>query len=218
MSEPFFSCAVGLELGSLVLDLVLETSARRISVAGPSGAGKSTTLRILAGLERRAKGRVAMGPETWLDTSRDVWAPPWTRRVGWVPQDALLFPHLGVRENLAYGGADMRAVMAIAEELGVEKLLGRRARNLSGGERQRVAIARAFLSRPALLLLDEPFTALDPDRRASVVAVVRAHVERAGMALVLASHDAVAVDALVDERWLIREGRLEPLASAPARA
>ncbi len=208
MTSATLACAFSIELGTLRLDVAIDTRAQRIAIAGPSGAGKSTTLRILAGVEHRARGRVALADDVWLDSERGVSVPPWRRRVGFVPQDSLLFPHLDVAANLAYGGADPTSTASIVERLEIGALLGRRPRNLSGGERQRVAIARALLLRPRLLLLDEPFTALDADRRADAVEAVREAVEASGMALVLASHDGTVTDALVEERFLLRDGAL----------
>jgi molybdate transport system ATP-binding protein len=208
MTAATLACAFSIELGTLRLDVAIGTRVQRIAIAGPSGAGKSTTLRILAGVEPRARGRVALGDEVWLDSERGVSVPPWQRRVGFVPQDSLLFPHLDVAANLAYGGADPKSTASIVERLEIGTLLGRSPRNLSGGERQRVAIARALLLRPRLLLLDEPFTALDAERRADAVQAVREAVEADGVALVLASHDGTVTDALVEERFLLRDGAL----------
>jgi molybdate transport system ATP-binding protein len=218
MSERTLEVDVTLKLGALALELTLATSSRRVSIAGPSGAGKSTTLRILAGLERRATGRVRVHEEAWLDTASRAFRPAWERGVGWVPQDSLLFPHLGVRENLTYAGASESAVREVAARLGIDALLDRRTRHLSGGERQRVAIARALLKKPRLLLLDEPFAALDPDRRESVVETVRELAGDNGTILVLASHDAAVTEALVEERWLLRDGRLSRVAGTGAPA
>jgi molybdate transport system ATP-binding protein len=200
--------AVTLALGALSLRVELATDRRAVAIVGPSGAGKSTLLRVLAGVERRAHGWIAVGGRTWLDSARGFFLDPWDRKVGWVPQDDLLFPHLDVRRNLGYAGADARDIESTAELLSVAHLLDRRPRNLSGGERQRVALGRALLARPTLLLLDEPFSALDRALRLDLVRRVRAHAESAGMMLVLVSHDEVDATTLADERWLLLDGVL----------
>jgi len=193
------------------LEVSLETRARSVAIVGPSGAGKSTVLRVLAGVEARARGEVVVDGVTWLDPARGVVVPPWKRRVGWVPQDVLLFPHLSVRENLAYAGADPDEVEATAEMLQVVGLMERRPRRLSGGERQRVALGRALLSAPRLLLLDEPFSALDRTLRDQLSVTVRRVAERRNVPLVLVSHDEADTRVLADERWHLTEGALEPL-------
>jgi molybdate transport system ATP-binding protein len=199
---------VALTLGKLALRAELATERRAVAVVGPSGAGKSTLLRVLAGVERRATGRVAVGGRTWLDSEGGTFVEPWERRVGWVPQDDLLFPHLTVAENLGFAGAGRGEVEQTAELLAVGALLDRRPRNLSGGERQRVALGRALLAKPVLLLLDEPFSALDRPLRLDLVRRVRELAERAAMMLVLVSHDEADAAALADERWMLAGGVL----------
>jgi len=148
---------------------------------------------------------------TWLDSATGTMVPPWKRRVGWVPQDALLFPHLTVRENLGYAGATAPSVEEVAELLKVESLLDRRPRRLSGGERQRVALGRALLAEPRLLILDEPFSALDRPLRLHVSRTVRAFTVERGIPLALVSHDEDDAKVLADERWHLSDGRLVPL-------
>ena len=152
---------VRVPLDTIELDVDWRPASDHVAILGPSGSGKSTLLRALAGLEPNAKGHVSFGDEVWLDSNAGIYTPAWERRVGWVPQDALLFPHLSLRENLAYAGAGPSEVESMAESLLLSDLLDRRPRFLSGGERQRVALGRALLSAPRMLLLDEPFSALD---------------------------------------------------------
>ena len=134
------------------LRVELHTASTRIAVVGPSGSGKSTILRILAGVERRAHGAVLVKEHCWQDSSNGTWVPSWDRRVGWVPQETLLFPHLTVRENLSYGGALPDWVSETATLLQIEDLLDRRSRRLSGGERQRVApVSYTHLTLPTIL-------------------------------------------------------------------
>jgi molybdate transport system ATP-binding protein len=192
----------------------LATRALRIAVVGPSGAGKTTFLRILAGLEP-ATGRIAVRGVTWLDGERRVRLPPWRRGAAWVPQEARLFPHRSARSNLAFGGATDEDVAAVAGRLGIEGLLDRMPRHLSGGECQRVALGRALLSHPRLLLLDEPFSALDRRRRDALSALLRELSVERDLPMVLVSHDERDVAALAEEVFEIADGCLQA-AAAPA--
>jgi molybdate transport system ATP-binding protein len=152
--------ALPLERFPLTVKLELPTGVT--AVMGPSGAGKTSLLEAVAGLRPGARGRVVVGADVLLDSSRGLALAPERRRVGYVPQDAGLFPHLSVLENVRFGArADAGAVTAAIDTLEIRPLLGRRPATLSGGERQRVALARALATRPRLLLLDEPLAALD---------------------------------------------------------
>ena len=196
-------------LGVQDLEVSLETGSRAVAVFGPSGGGKSTLLRVLAGVERRAKGLVRVRGETWMDTEGGVYLPPWERGVGWVPQEYLLFPHLRVGENLRFAGASFQEVQAVSELLMIDHLLGRRPRSLSGGEQQRVALGRALLARPGILLLDEPFSALDRPLRNQVASRLRDYLREKNLLLLLVSHDEADAVALAQEHWLLSDGRLE---------
>ena len=190
------------------LRVELNTASTRIAVVGPSGSGKSTILRILAGVERRAHGTVLVKEHCWQDSSNGTWVPSWDRRVGWVPQETLLFPHLTVRENLSYGGALSDWVSETAALLQIEDLLDRRSRRLSGGERQRVALGRALLSKPRLLLLDEPFSALDRPLRGELSELVSDWALDRSVPIVLVSHDEEDAKWLAEERWHVGGGSL----------
>lgn len=204
---PGWSMDVRVPFAERTLELVMETKSRAVAVVGPSGAGKSTLLRVLAGVERRATGSLVVDGATWLapDGPR---RPPWQRKVGWVPQDAALFPHLSVRENLGYAGAAADAVASVAALLEVDGLLDRRPRRLSGGERQRVAVGRALLADTRLLLLDEPFSALDRPLRVKLATTLRAWADERALPLVLVSHDDQDTEILAEERWHLVDGRL----------
>lgn len=226
MAEPaVLDARIRVRLGPLRLEVALETRARAVAVVGPSGAGKSTLLRVLAGLEHRARGRVTVRGETWMDTDRGVFRPPWSRAVGWVPQDTLLFPHLTVRENLAYpagadgspGGGGTAAEAGAGEPLGLLEaarlveaghLLDRRPAVLSGGERQRVSLARALRVRPRLLLLDEPFSALDPALRDQLAGRLGEYLQRVRLPVVLVSHDEDDAHALGCQEFHLVDGHL----------
>ena len=211
--EAVLDVEISLDLGALQLRAALATRARRIAIVGPSGAGKSTLLRVLAGLERRSSGRISCGGERWLDRQAGIFVPPHKRRVGWVPQDARLFPHRSVADNLRFAGASLTEATALAASFGVDHLLDRRPRHLSGGEAQRVALARALLSRPRLLLLDEPFAALDRARRERVSGVLRDMAKASNMTVILVTHDEREVSSLAEEVFEMSEGRL----AAPER-
>ena len=200
---------VRLPLGAVELDVSIDTASTAVAIVGPSGSGKSTLLRILAGVERRAKGTVRFRGETWQDSEKGVWVPPWERGVGWVPQDELLFPHLSVSENLGYAGASEGAIEEMARLLSVDHLSSRRPRYLSGGERQRVALGRALLASPRLLLLDEPFSALDRVLRREVVEQVSSLARDRSIPLVLVSHDETDAELMADERWVLSGGVLK---------
>ena len=197
------------QLGARELDVQLESNSRAVAVFGPSGGGKSTLLRVLAGVERRAKGTVLIRGQRWMDSGEGVFLPPWERAVGWVPQEYLLFPHLRVKENLGFAGAGDEKIQEVGELLMVEHLLDRRPRRLSGGEQQRVALGRALLAGPSVLLLDEPFSALDRPLRNHVASRLRDYLREKDLLLVLVSHDEADAVALAQEHWLLSEGRLE---------
>ena len=156
------------------LELALEVPPGVTALLGASGSGKSTTLAAVAGLLRPARGRIALAGEVVFDAAAGVDLAPRRRRVGLVPQEGLLFPHLTVRGNLAYGAAGGRSLEEVARALELEPLLERAPSALSGGERQRVALGRALLSHARALLMDEPLAALDRGLRARLVPYLQA--------------------------------------------
>ncbi len=191
MSE--LSVDLTLALGPRTVRAQFATGGASVCVLGPSGSGKSTLLRAIAGLDRRAQGTLTFGHEPW-QTAAGVSVPSWERHVGWVPQDGLLFPHLDVAGNLAF--AARADIAPIAELVRVSHLLDRRPRHLSGGERIRVALGRALARRPKLLLLDEPFAALDGALTTSIVAALAEYVRAERIPVVVATHDAASVAPL----------------------
>jgi len=171
-------------------------------VIGPAGSGKTTLLEVVAGLLEPSSGRVTLA-------GRDARGlPPEDRGVGLVYQHAFLFPHLSVRDNVSYGAADAASFDEATERMGVMPLLGREVRGLSGGERQMVALARALARRPRLLLLDEPFSALDPRRRAQVRREVRAMHRAWGLTTLQVTHDFAEAGMLGDQAILLDAGRV----------
>lgn len=203
-----------LALDAFELCVELRSSGRVLGVLGRSGAGKSSLLEVVAGLRRGARGSVRFAGESWLDTERRLFVPPERRGIGYVPQDGLLFPHKTARENLLAGSAraaaaapgSARSLDEVAGRLGLSPLLSRSVTQLSGGERQRVALGRALCSAPRLLLLDEPFGALDLALRRSLVPFVARVLAEFELPALLVSHDPVEVQALCDEVIVLDRG------------
>lgn len=191
---------------------------------GPSGSGKSLTLRMVAGLARPDAGRIVAGGRVVLDTAAGVDLRPQERSVGLVFQDLALFPHMSVLENIRYGGHGLPAVdrAGRARELimrfGLSGLERRRPAEISGGQRQRVALARALLRRPLLLLLDEPFSALDPDLRRDLGGLLLEVQRSEGVPTVLVTHDPEEARRLGDRVILYDGGRAVPPEVVPASA
>jgi molybdate transport system ATP-binding protein len=185
---------------------------------GPSGAGKTTMLRQIAGLDRPDRGTIRFGDEVWCDVERRLWQPPQARRVSVVFQEPTLFPHLTVAENIAFGVRPQRVgqkrtsgsdpVAELADTLGVADLRNRVPRQLSGGEAQRVALARALAPAPQLLLMDEPFAALDAPTRVRLRRDVRKLLHRTGTPAVLVTHDRVEALAMGDSVAIVIAGRV----------
>lgn len=206
----------------LRLHLSLSMHKGLLVVTGPSGAGKSTLLSTLAGLVRPKAGRIVLDDRVLVDVAAGVWVPPHRRQVGLVFQSLALFPHLCVWKNVAYGVPadvdDRRAeALALLQRLRVLPLADRAPSTLSGGEAQRVALARALAARPRLLLLDEPFSALDGPLRRALGLELRALVHDAGISAILVTHDPDDA-ALGDERLLLRAGvRADPAQQRTSR-
>jgi ABC-type sulfate/molybdate transport systems ATPase subunit len=197
-----------LGLRSFDLELSLDVGDETVAIVGPSGAGKTTLLRVLAGLARPDRGRIALGEEVWFDGRTNL--PPEERDVGFVFQDYALFPHLSVRSNVAFGGGN-GTVDALLERFGLAALANERPRSLSGGERQRVALARALARAPRLLLLDEPLAALDAHTKSRVRGELRGHLRSAGLPTLLVTHDYDDAAALADRVGVLNEGSLVQL-------
>lgn len=171
----------------------VEETARVVALVGPSGAGKTSVLNAIAGLVRPQSGRIAIDGRVLFDSNARIDLPPHRRQVGYVFQDARLFPHLDVRDNLRYGrhgraAGERFGFDDIVALLGIEALLARRPRHLSGGEAQRVAIGRALLSQPALLLLDEPLSALDRARREELIPYLQRVRDETRLPMLYVSH------------------------------
>jgi molybdate transport system ATP-binding protein len=209
-----------LDRGAFRLDVDLDLPQRGISALfGHSGSGKTTVLRAIAGLERAPGALVALGDDVWQDDARGVFVPVHKRAIGYVFQEASLFPHLSVRANLEFGRKRVPvherrfALEPVTALLGIAGLLERRPDGLSGGERQRVAIARALLVSPRLLLMDEPLAALDLRRKLEILPYLeRMHAELA-IPIVYVSHSPDEVARLADHLVLLDDGKA--VASGP---
>ena len=227
------TACVEADAGALALDARIQArDGATLALVGANGAGKTTLLRCLAGLHRPRRGRVECGEKTWLDTEAGVDLPPHRRSVSLVPQEGLLFDHLDVAGNLAFGprAAGLarndvaERVAGTAARLGLDDLLGRRPATLSGGERQRVALARAVAAAPQALLLDEPLAALDPAARAEVRTVLRPLLAEWPGPTVLVTHDArdaveLAVDVVVLEHGsVVQAGSVAEVVRSPRTA
>ena len=211
------SAAVRVRRGSLEVGVDLEVADGEVlAVLGPNGAGKSSVLRVLAGLLEPHGGRVTVGDQVWDDAAARTHLPPHLRSLGVVFQDALLFPHLSVADNVAFGlrtrgmrrGPARQAADQWLARVGVGDVTDRRPAELSGGQAQRVALARALVGEPRLLLLDEPLSALDARTRLTVRAELRRHLADFAGSTVLVTHDPVDAMALADRVVVVEEGRV----------
>jgi molybdate transport system ATP-binding protein len=213
---------VAVPLRAFGVELALEVGAETVALVGPSGAGKSTVLRAVAGLVRPARGVVACGGERWFDSEARLHRPPEERSVGLVFQEYALFPHLSVRDNVAFGGR--RRVDELLARLRIAELARARPAELSGGERQRVALARALAREPKVLLLDEPLSALDAHTRAHVRAELRELLRELALPTLVVTHDFDDAATLADRVGVLADGKLLQLAppaelvAAPADA
>ena len=217
-AEPVLRADIVRTLRGFSLAVSFEMRREVLVLFGPSGSGKSLTLQALAGVDRPQGGRIVLGMEgdeqVLFDAEAGIDRKPQERRIGYVPQSLALFPHLSVRENVVYGlrleppAARAETAKRLLALMRLSDLADRRPRQLSGGQRQRVALARALAVEPRLLLLDEPFTALDgPTRRALGQELRRLHQERA-VPVLLVTHDTDEAFALGDRIAVMDAGRI----------
>jgi len=195
-------------------DVELTAAPGITCVMGPSGSGKSTLLAMLAGLQIPDRGRVAVGDHVWLDRASGVNVPVHERKISYVFQGLALFPHMTALRNVMYGMHDQpragreEKAMSLLERVGVGHLAKRRPRTFSGGEAQRVALARAIARSPELILLDEPFSALDRDLRKQLTSLVRELVTEAKVPLVHVTHSVAEARRLADHVVRIDRGKI----------
>ncbi|HWF28098.1 MAG TPA: sulfate/molybdate ABC transporter ATP-binding protein [Mycobacterium sp.] len=217
-----------LQLRALVADRQLDvefsvSAGEVLAVLGPNGAGKSTALHVIAGLVRPDEGLVRLGDRVLTDTAAGVIVATHDRRVGLLLQDPLLFPHMTVAANVAFGPHSRQKIFGMSRsaraeqratalrwlrEVDAERFADRKSRQLSGGQAQRVAIARALAAEPDVLLLDEPLTGLDVAAAAAIRAVLRNVVTRSGCAVILITHDLLDVFTLADRVLVLESGKI----------
>ena len=208
-------------LGAFALNAAFESGGRLTALFGPSGSGKTALVNLIAGLGRPDEGRIAVDGRILVDTRARTFVPAHRRRIGYVFQDGRLFPHLTVRQNLAYGRLFARRTDAwadlprIVDLLGIGHLLDRRPARLSGGERSRVAIGRALAASPGLMLMDEPLAALDEARKAEILPYVERLRDEVGIPIVYVSHAIAEVAQLATDIVVLSGGRVA--ASGPTR-
>jgi molybdate transport system ATP-binding protein len=195
------------------VDLTVERG-ETVALVGPSGAGKTTVLRVIAGLLRPAQALVTIDGEVVLDTARHVDLAPEYRRVGYLFQEYALFPHLDVLGNVRFGARRGEDVQPLLDRFRIGELAGARVSELSGGERQRVALARALGREPAVLLLDEPLSALDAHTRAGVRAELRELLDALGLPTLLVTHDFEDAATLAHRVGVLSEGRVLQLGTS----
>ena len=202
------------QLGEFSLHASFASEGRVTGLFGASGAGKSSLINMIAGLLRPDRGTIVIDGDVVDDTAAGIHVPTYRRRIGYVFQDARLFPHLNVAQNLDYGrrmnrlAADPAQHQRVVELLDIGALLDRRPGKLSGGERQRVALGRALLSKPRLLLLDEPLGALDEARKLEILPYLVRLRDEANVPMVYVSHDVAELRQLATQIVMLRQGRV----------
>jgi molybdate transport system ATP-binding protein len=202
------------QLGEFRVEASFASEGRVTGLFGASGAGKTSLINVIAGLLRPDRGVIAVDGEMLDDTTARLHVPAHRRRIGYVFQDARLFPHLDVRQNLDYGrrmnglADDSAARGHVTDLLDIGHLLDRRPGRLSGGERQRVALGRALLAQPRLLLLDEPLGSLDEERKVEILPYLVRLRDEASIPMVYVSHDAAEMRQLATQVVLLKRGRV----------
>ena len=198
------SIDVTLRQGGFALSVRDEASVEVLGLFGPSGSGKTSLLEAIAGIRRPDAGEIRIGDRVLYSSAKKIDLPARDRHIGYVPQDALLFPNLDVKGNIEYGArsGDFDSLVAI---LDLQALLDRRVQMLSGGEKQRVAIARALMTRPSILLLDEPLAGVDRERRELILPYILRIRRELHVPLIYVTHDEAELHSIADR--VLRLGR-----------
>jgi molybdate transport system ATP-binding protein len=210
---PMIDVDIAQRLGGFALDVEFSVDAPVIGLFGVSGSGKTSVVNAIAGVGKPHRGTIRVNGEVLFDSAKGIDVRPEHRRVGYVFQDALLFPHLDVRGNLTYGQRLRAPSERVIDEqhvvdlLGLATLLTRRPRNLSGGEKQRVAIGRALLAQPSILLMDEPLASLDTPRKTEILDYIERLRDDLHIPIVYVSHSANEIARLADKVVLMADGR-----------
>lgn len=191
-----------------ILATVEVSDSEIVAIVGPNGAGKSTILRAVAGLQPLKTGSIVVDEEPWEDVDRGIRLSPESRRVGLVPQDGLLFPHLTIADNVAFGARSAELADRWLAQVGLTTRAGSRPGDLSGGQRQLVAVARALAREPRVLLLDEPLASVDASHRPEVRKIVREQLRATPTIRLIVTHDAVEAAALADRIIVLEAGRI----------
>ena len=200
-------------LDRFALEVDADFSHARTAIFGPSGGGKTSLLETIAGLRKPRTAEITFDGQSFENTARRFSRPIRLRRIGYVPQDNSLFPHLSVRRNLLFGsnGPSTNPLLSfehVTDFLGIDPLLGRDVRTLSRGENQRVVIARALLSGPRLLLLDEPLTGLDAKLKTTILEQLRSLHREFAIPMLYVTHDPAEAIEVCDEVVLIEAGKI----------
>ena len=205
---------ISLPVAEFTIEVDVELHSQVTAIFGPSGAGKTSLLDLIAGLRKPNSALIQLDDDVLMDTGKRVTVPPRLRRIGYVPQDFALFPHLSVRQNLLYGRkpqseADgLFSLEHITKVLEIEPLASRNVTDLSGGEKQRVALARALMTSPRLLLLDEPLASLDRSLKEKIIPYLARIREEFGLPMLYVTHDREEVLALCEEVLIMKKGRI----------
>lgn len=205
---------IDFQRGDFRLDVQARLSASVTGIQGPSGSGKSTLLALIAGLLKPSRGTITLDSQVLVDRGQNLFVPPHRRHIGLVFQDAQLFPHLSVRQNVLYGYQQLKPEQSrfqladVAALLDISHLLQRRPTQLSGGERQRVALCRAIMCSPTLLLLDEPLAALDGKLKDQILPFLRLIRDEIKIPMCYVSHSLPEIEYLTSHIWQMTAGQL----------
>ena len=218
MTDASITLDFAVRRGRFHLDIHEQLQSSAVAIVGPSGAGKTTVLDAIAGLRRPASGQIVVHGRTLFDSDSGIDVPPAGRRVGYVPQDVVLFPHMNVDRNILYGTGRGEPPLfeRVLELLEIESLAGRPIDGLSGGERQRVALARALMSGPDLLLLDEPLAAVDAALRGRILPYIERVRGELGTPVIYVSHAADEIRRIADCVVVLESGRVLRVESVSA--